>query len=105
MTDFTRSPESFCLAYFNAYEIGKAIVAEGDSYYLRARAGALKACEIMEKGYNDKVLRLSKKQYEVLVDSKKKIEALPTEEDSFVEHCVKEYDGVVKNFNMKNYGF
>ena len=22
-----------------------------------------------------------------------------------VEHCVKEYDGVVKNFNMKNYGF
>ena len=104
-TDFTRSPESFCLAYFNAYEIGKAIVAEGDSYYLRARAGALKACEIMEKGYADKVLKLSKKQYEVLIDSKKKLEALPTEEDTFVEKCVKEYDGVVKNFSMKNYGF
>ncbi|MBE6526294.1 MAG: methanol--corrinoid methyltransferase [Thermoplasmata archaeon] len=105
LTDLTRSPEAYCLAYFNAYEIGQAIVAEGDSYYLRARAGALKACEIMEKGYNDKILRLSKKQYEVLIDSKKKIEALPTEEDTFVEKCVKEYDGVVKNFNMKNYGF
>lgn len=104
-TDFTRSPESFCLAYFNAYEIGKAIVSQGDSYYLRSRAGALKACEIMEKGYADKVLQLSKKQYEVLVDCRKKIEALPTEESTFVEKCVKEYDGHVKNFTMKNYGF
>ena len=104
ITDMTRSPESYILAYNNAYEIGKVIAENGDSYYLRSKAAAEKAIEIIESGYNSKTLQLTKKQYDVLEDCKKKIVALPTEEDAFVEQCVKEFTGVVPNFNMKNYG-
>ena len=104
ITDMTRSPESYILAYNNAYEIGKVIAENGDSYYLRSKAAAEKAIEIIENGYNSKALQLTKKQYDVLEDCKKKIAALPTEEDAFVEQCVKEFTGVVPNFNMKNYG-
>ena len=104
ITDMTRSAESYILAYNNAYEIGKVIAENGDSYYLRSKAAAEKAIEIIENGYNSKALQLTKKQYDVLEDCKKKIAALPTEEDAFVEQCVKEFTGVVPNFNMKNYG-
>ena len=104
ITDMTRSAESYILAYNNAYEIGKVIAENGDSYYLRSKAAAEKAIEIIESGYNSKALQLTKKQYDVLEDCKKKIAALPTEEDAFVEQCVKEFTGVVPNFNMKNYG-
>ena len=103
LTDYTRSPESFILAYFNAYEIGEAMVAVGDSYYLRTKAACEKAIEIMEKGHKDKVLQLTKKQYDVMEKAKKDLAALPMEEDKFVEQCAKKYADV-PNFNMKNYG-
>lgn len=104
MTDIYRAPEAHILAYINAYEIAKEIVANSDSYYLRSRAAALKAIEIVDKAYNDKMLQLTKKQYEVLIDCQKKISALPAEEDKFIEQCVGAYTGVVPNFDMKNYG-
>ena len=104
ITDMTRSPESYILAYNNAYEIGQAMVAEGNDYYLRTRAAALKAIEIVNRGYEKKELQLTVKQKETLDDCQKKIEALPTETDKFLEYCDKEFAGVVPNYNLKNYG-
>jgi methanol--5-hydroxybenzimidazolylcobamide Co-methyltransferase len=104
ITDMTRSPESYILAYNNAYEIGQAIVAEGNDYYQRARAAALKAIEIVNRGFDKKELQLTVKQKETLDDCQKKIEALPTETDKFLEYCDKEFAGVVPNYNLKNYG-
>lgn len=103
-TDLYRGPEPHVLAYYNAYEIAKAIVANSDDYYQRGKAAALKAIEILEGSYKTKKLQLTKKQYETLIDAKKRFEALPTETDTFVEKCLKEYADV-PNFNMKNYGF
>ncbi|MDD3232833.1 MAG: methyltransferase MtaB domain-containing protein [Candidatus Methanomethylophilus sp.] len=104
MSDRTRGPEAYVLAYDHAYEIGKAIAANGNNLYLRSKAAAEKAIEILKNGYNTKELMLTKKQYDVLMDADKQISALPTEEDKFVEDCVKKFTGVVPNFNMKNYG-
>ncbi|WII09481.1 methanol--corrinoid methyltransferase [Methanomassiliicoccales archaeon LGM-DZ1] len=105
ITDLTRSPEAFILAYNNAFEIGKAIAAEGNDYYLRSRAAALKAIELIEGGYNSKLLPLTKKQYEVLEKCKTDINALPTETDKFAEQCAAKYVGTIPNLNLKNYGF
>ena len=102
--DFSRCAESYILAYDHAYEIGKAMVEFGDDYYLRTRAAALKAIEIVERGEKSKELLLTVKQHETLADCKKKIEALPTETAKFVEQCDKEYAGHVPNYNLKNYG-
>ena len=104
LSDRTRGPEAYVLAYDHAYEIGKAIADNGSNLYLRSKAAAEKAIEILNRGYNSKELPLTKKQYDVLKDAEKKISALPTEEDKFVEECVKKYTGLVPNFNMKNYG-
>ncbi len=104
ITDMARSPEAYILAYNNAYEIGQAIVAEGNDYYQRSRAAALKAIEIINRGFDKKELQLTVKQKETLDDCQKKIEALPTETDKFVEYCHKEFDGNVPNYNLKNYG-
>ena len=72
--------------------------------FLHALAAALKAIEIINRGYDKKELLLTVKQKETLDDCQKKIEALPTETEKFVEHCHKEYDGNVPNYNIKNYG-
>ncbi|MCQ2085503.1 MAG: methanol--corrinoid methyltransferase, partial [archaeon] len=84
--------------------IGQAIVANGDDYYTRSKAAALKAIEIINRGFESKELQLTVKQKDVLDDCKKKIEALPAETDKFLEQCHKEYDGHVPNYNLKNYG-
>jgi methanol--5-hydroxybenzimidazolylcobamide Co-methyltransferase len=103
ITDRERGPEGHILAYDNAYEIGKAIVSEGDNYYLRAKAAGLKAAELI-KAHNDaKELALTRKQREVLEGIIKDLSALPDDEDKFFEYCCKKYADV-PNFDLKNYG-
>ncbi len=102
ITDRERGPEGHILAYDNAYEIGKAIVSEGNNYYLRAKAAGLKAAELI-KAHNDaKELQLTRKQREVLEGIIKELSALPDDEDKFFEYCCKKYADV-PNFNLKNY--
>jgi len=100
--DRYRGPEAYVLAYDNAYEVGKAIVANGDNLYLRAKAAGLTGAKIVLKGYENKELGLTNKQLDTLKDIIKKIEALPAEESKFVEYCSKEFKDV-PNFNLKNY--
>ncbi len=101
--DRYRGPEAYVLAYDHAYEIGKAIAANGNDLYLRAKSAGTKAVEILLKGYESKELGLTAKQLETLQDINKKLSALPDDESKFVDYCVKEFKDVVPNFNMKNY--
>ncbi|MDY0293471.1 MAG: methyltransferase MtaB domain-containing protein [Candidatus Methanomethylophilaceae archaeon] len=103
ISDRFRGPEGHILAYDNAYEIGKAIAAEGNNIYLRAKAAGLTAAKIIKRSNDAKELQLTAKQADVLADMIKQLEALPSEEDKFVEYCVKQYKDV-PNFCMKNYG-
>ena len=103
LSDRARGPEGHILAYDNAYEIGQAIVENGNDYYLRSRAAGLKAAEILQRDYAAKQLQLTKKQLDVLNKIQSTLEALPTETDKFVEQCTAKYKDLVPNFNPKNY--
>ncbi|MBE6524376.1 MAG: methanol--corrinoid methyltransferase, partial [Thermoplasmata archaeon] len=103
ITDRERGPEGHILAYDNAYKIGQAIVAEGDNYYLRAKAAGLTAAKLIKEHNEAKELQLTAKQKDVLEGIIKDLEALPDDEDKFFEYCCKKYADV-PNFNLKNYG-
>jgi Methanol-cobalamin methyltransferase B subunit. len=103
LSDRTRGPEGYILAYDNAYEIGKAIAAEGDNLYLRAKAAGLTAAKIIAKGFETKELLYTVKQKDVLEKIIITLEGLPDDEDKFVDYCTKQYKDVPA-FNMKNYG-
>jgi methanol--5-hydroxybenzimidazolylcobamide Co-methyltransferase len=101
--DRSRGPEAYVLAYDNAYKVGQAIAAEGEHLYNRSLAAGLTGAKIILNGYEKKELGLTNKQLDTLKDIIKKFEALPAEEDKFVEYAVKEFKDV-PNFTMKNYG-
>jgi methanol--5-hydroxybenzimidazolylcobamide Co-methyltransferase len=101
--DSYRSPEGFCLRYDNAYKIGEAIVAEGESTYLRSRAAGMKACELIAESAKTKNgLKLSKHESDMLNKVMTDLKALPDEESKFVDQCLKAYKDV-QAFNPKNY--
>ncbi|MDY0293968.1 MAG: methyltransferase MtaB domain-containing protein, partial [Candidatus Methanomethylophilaceae archaeon] len=83
--------------------IGKAIAAEGNNIYLRAKAAGLTAAKIIKRSNDAKELQLTAKQLDVVNNIIKQFEALPSEEDKFFEYCVKQYKDV-PNFTLKNYG-
>jgi methanol--5-hydroxybenzimidazolylcobamide Co-methyltransferase len=101
-TDRNRSPEGFCLAYDNAYKIGQAIVENGNDIYLRSRAAGMKAAELMQAANDNGQLKMSKHESDMLRKIIADLSALPTEQDKFVDQCMKDYKGVPM-FNPKNY--
>jgi methanol--5-hydroxybenzimidazolylcobamide Co-methyltransferase len=101
-SDRFRSPEGFILAYDNAYKIGQAIVANGNSYYLRAKAAGLKAAELIQESNNKGKLKLSKQEKDTLNRILTDLKSLPDEEGKFVDWALKEYKDV-QAFNPKNY--
>ncbi|MDR3283416.1 MAG: methanol--corrinoid methyltransferase [Candidatus Methanoplasma sp.] len=104
ITDRTRGPEGFILAYDNAYKIGEAIAKEGSNIYLRSKAAAITAANLIKKGYDGKEILLTNKQKDVLLSVIKELEALPAEEAKFVEYADKKYKELVPNYNKKSYG-
>jgi methanol--5-hydroxybenzimidazolylcobamide Co-methyltransferase len=104
LTDRTRGPEGYMLAYDNAFKVGEAIAKEGKNIYLRAKAAGLTAAKVIKSGYDSKELGLTTKQHDVLNLIIKELEALPDDEAKFAEYCDKKYAGVVPNYNKKNYG-
>ncbi len=103
ISDRGRSPESFILAYDNAWAIGKAIVEAGDSHYLRAKAAALTGARLLMDGYNDKRLGLTEKQLSTLNRIVRDLESLPDEEDLFMEESIRKYAEDVPSFTPGNY--
>ncbi len=102
-SDRFRCPEAYCLAYDNAYQIGQAIVEQGNSYYLRSRAAGLKAAELIQASNNAGKLKLSKQEKDTLNKILVDLNSLPDEEGKFVDWAMKEYKDVPA-FNAKNYG-
>ncbi|MCL2296476.1 MAG: methanol--corrinoid methyltransferase, partial [Methanomassiliicoccaceae archaeon] len=104
ITDRTRGPEGYMLAFDNAYKVGEAIAKEGKDIYLRAKAAGITAAKVIKSGYDAKELPLTTKQKDVLDAVLKELEGLPDNADKFKEFCDKKYAGVVPNYNKKNYG-
>jgi methanol--5-hydroxybenzimidazolylcobamide Co-methyltransferase len=101
-TDRFRSPEGFCLAYDNAFKIGTAIVENGNDIYLRSKAAGQKAAELMTEANEKGALKMSKHEADMLRKIVTDLAALPTEQDRFVEQCLKDYKGIPM-WNPKNY--
>ena len=104
ITDRTRGPEGYMLAFDNAFKVGEAIAKEGKNIYLRAKAAGLTAAKVVKAGNDAKELGLTTKQKDVLNGIIKELEALPDDEAKFMEYCDKKYSELVPNYNKKNYG-
>ncbi|MCL2336602.1 MAG: methanol--corrinoid methyltransferase [Firmicutes bacterium] len=100
-SDKYRDTHGFILAPVNAYEIGKAIVSKSDSYYARARAGGIKAAELMRADAN---LQLSAFERQVLDSTYDALLSLPDNEQNFIDECINIYKKVVPGFKPSNYG-
>ncbi len=100
-SDKYRDVHGFMLSPDNAFEIGKAIVANADSYYLRSKAAVLKTADLIE---GDSKMLLSDFEKDALADARKQVEALPDNEGDFVDMCLSEYKKV-PGFDPTSYGF
>ncbi len=99
-SDRYRGPHAFMLSPDNAWTIGKAVVDNSESLYVRAKAAAAKCGELM---LGDANLKLTGFEKESLNKYLKDMEALPDNEGDFIDMCLKKYSRV-KGFNPANYG-
>jgi methanol--5-hydroxybenzimidazolylcobamide Co-methyltransferase len=104
LSDRYRDPQSYVLAYDNAYKVGQAIVKDGDNIYLRAKNAAIECCNIVNEGAAGK-LSLSRFETKALADAKATLDALPDDMDKFMDDCLTKYKSEVKVFLPENYGF
>jgi methanol--5-hydroxybenzimidazolylcobamide Co-methyltransferase len=100
-SDMYRDSHSLILAPDNAWEIGNAIVSNRDKgNYVSARAGAMKAGEII---LGDSKMQLTGLEKDALQKAMKDMEALPDNDGDFMDMCMKKYKNV-KGFNPASYG-
>jgi len=100
-SDMYRDSHSLILAPDNAWEVGNAIVSNrSKGNYLSARAGAIKAGEII---LGDSKMKLTAHEKDALTKALKDLKALPDNEGNFIDMCLKKYKDV-KGFNPKSYG-
>jgi methanol--5-hydroxybenzimidazolylcobamide Co-methyltransferase len=100
-SDMYRDSHSLILAPDNAWQVGNAIVSNrSKGNYLSARAGAMKAGEII---LGDSKMKLTTLEKDALTKAMKDLEALPDNEGNFVDMCLKKYKDV-KGFNPGSYG-
>jgi methanol--5-hydroxybenzimidazolylcobamide Co-methyltransferase len=101
-SDMYRDSHSLILAPNNAWEVGNAIVSNREKgNYASARAGALKAGEIIN---NDEKMKLTALEQSALDNAMRDLEALPDAEGDFIDMCLDKYKNV-KGFNPASYGF
>jgi methanol--5-hydroxybenzimidazolylcobamide Co-methyltransferase len=100
-SDMYRDSHSLILAPNNAWEVGNAIVSNrAKGYYASARAGAVKAGQII---LGDAKMKLTAHEKEALSKAMKELEGLPASEGNFIDMCLKKYKNV-KGFNPASYG-
>ena len=100
-SDMYRDSHSLIVAPNNAWEVGNAIVSNRDtSNYASARAGAIKAGEII---LGDAKMKLTAFEKKALQTAMKEMEALPVAEGDFIDMCLKKYKNV-HGFNPASYG-
>jgi methanol--5-hydroxybenzimidazolylcobamide Co-methyltransferase len=100
-SDMYRDSHSLVVAPNNAWEIGNAIVSNrSKGNYVSARAGAIKAGEII---LGDPKMKLTALEKNSLETAMKDLEALPDAEGDFVDMCLDKYKDV-HGFNPASYG-
>lgn len=99
-SDRYRGPHGFILCPDNAWEIGKSVVDNNESRYVRARAAALKCGELM---LGDDQLKLTAFESDSLKSYMKDLDELPDDEGTFTDMCMSKYSNV-KGFNPVSYG-
>jgi methanol--5-hydroxybenzimidazolylcobamide Co-methyltransferase len=100
-SDMYRDSHSLVVAPNNAWEVGNAIVSQrGTSNYASARAGAIKAGQIILEDPKMKITALEKN---ALTTAMKELEALPDAEGDFIDMCLNKYKDV-HGFNPASYG-
>ena len=103
VTDKYRDPQGIVLAYDNAYQIGEAIVSEGEDIYLRSRAAALKAIELINEAVDTKRICLSRFERDTLDSTQKTYEELPEDSDKFIQTCIECYGSKIKEHDPSQY--
>lgn len=99
-SDRYRSAHSFILCPDNAWKIGKTVVENNESLYARARAAAIECGRLM---LGDPVLRFTDAEKSALMTYLKELDALPDDEDDFIDLCLDKYSRV-KGFRPSSYG-
>jgi len=99
-SDMYRDTHGFMLAPVNAWQIGKAVVDNSESLYVRGKAAAIKCGELM---LGDPKLKLTQFERESLQGYMKDLGKLPAKEGDFIDMCLKKYANV-KGFNPAAYG-
>ena len=100
-SDMYRDSHSLVVAPNNAWEVGNAIVSNrGTSNYASAKAGAIKAGEII---LGDPKMKLTALEQKALDTAMKEMEALPDAEGDFIDMCLDKYKDV-HGFNPASYG-
>jgi len=103
LADKYRDPQGVILAYDNAYKIGEAIVADGEDIYLRARAAALKAMDLINEAVEAKRIYLTRFERDTLDSTYKTYEQLPDKQAKFVKQSIKRYGRKVKEHDPSQY--
>ena len=103
LADKYRDPQGVILSYDNAYEIGKAITAEGEDIYLRSRAAAIRAMELINEAVDEKRILLTRFERDTLDSTMKTYEQLPDDKDKFIKTCIKRYGRKVKEHDPSQY--
>lgn len=99
-SDRYRSLHGFILCPDNAWNIGKAVVDNNESYYARAKAAAMTCATLM---LADHQLRFTAFEKEAMLGYLKELESLPASEADFIDLCLKKYSKV-KGFLPAAYG-
>ncbi|WP_321417817.1 methanol--corrinoid protein co-methyltransferase MtaB [uncultured Methanomethylovorans sp.] len=100
-SDKYRDPQSYILAYDNAYKIGQAIVKDGNDLYLRAKNAALECCNLLTSAEG---LEMTRFEINALQKAKGELEALTSDADQFMNDCMSKYKAEIKVFKPENYG-
>jgi methanol--5-hydroxybenzimidazolylcobamide Co-methyltransferase len=100
-SDKYRDPQSYILAYDNAYKIGQAIVKDGNDLYLRAKNAAVECCNLLTSAED---LEMTRFEINALQKAKSELDALTADADKFMDDCMSKYKAEIKVFMPENYG-
>ncbi|MDW7732847.1 MAG: methyltransferase MtaB domain-containing protein, partial [Methanolobus sp.] len=99
-SDRFRDPQSYILAYDNAYKVGEAIVKDGNDIYLRAKNAATECCNILN---NSEGLEMTKFELGALAKATAELESLSSESETFMSDCMEKFKAEVPVFKPENY--
>jgi methanol--5-hydroxybenzimidazolylcobamide Co-methyltransferase len=99
-SDRFRDPQSYVLAYDNAYAVGEAIVKDGDDIFLRAKNAAVACCDTLN---NAEGLEMTKFELGALEKATAELNAITSESETFLSECMDRFKKEVPVFKPENY--